>query len=717
MRSNRIFLTFFVSILLFIFNLSYVDANVIIGKSDNFPNIFNLGAVPNPDYDEYLDLSDEEKAKIHLVPEKYLYVYNPPKDAPTATYPSKYNLRDYNYVTAVKDQSSSGLCWAHTIATVIESSALKQGVKNVTVSAKYSDYTTVMPSAHINEGINPYIDPLIEAKDIYHSPISFSRNTITSEGGHDTYIMQLAAVGYSPALTSVYGNPLPTSSTKESLSRLFNLNNNNYSITEWYSYPTVYSESEAKSWREMIKYHIMNYGPLYVHTIGPQSSSGSCWNGTYKMIMCHDSSAGQHAMTIIGWDDNYGPNNEGAWILQNSWGASTQFPYLSYKANVVRVSGIKKIETKKWDNSYDYLSASAYKLVTKIKNVNVGNIQTLKMQKSADTEILKYLTFTLNSSALNQQFDVYVSATGKENDLKYVGSMNNTTYNGMHKLDIDNIYLENDNFLVGIKATNKSLISYYTITAFTSNIENNTMTLNTQLKSSSYLRDSTDPLPTFLTTFINFKNNQTIATAGYKIHNSKGQDVTNNFTLDQSYNSFKNYIINGKSVLRLSYVTKNLPADWYTIKINNGTYISDSMFDVSFLTSSTTYTRGNGYMYLGENTSNTTFATGLKTLAGTSSKIYSSTKEEITPSIIGTGMILRLINNGETIDYKMIIPGDVDGDGAVDAYDVFLMKRYGVGIDNIEGSYFEAGDIDKDKLLDAYDVLLVRRYIVGLGEL
>lgn len=714
---KKIFLAIIVTISAIWLNINQIHAFNIKDLTKNIEYIYNEDTIINPAYIQYIELSDEEKANVDLIPEPFLFVFTPTEPIDGIVYPTKYNLRDYGYVTAVKNQGSSGLCWSYTMTTIIESTAKKKGI-NLSLSPKYYDYFTVLPTNYIDEAINPYYNSKSLAYDSYlyfHNP-----NRLLLGGGNSLYYENLLAAGFTPGSTTTFGDYTPTYSSKLSLEKMFSKTYSDYVVTEAYDYPTVYNTEDKEIWIDMIKNHIMNYGPLYVSTYSPDSRSGACYNSAYNMVdykstRCPSIDTG-HAMTIIGWDNNYGPNNEGAWILQNSWGTSNQFPYLSFNSDINGIYGIKTVEKKSYDNSYDYLSISNYQLVTSINNKYIGNIQTHKFVKSSDTEVLKYLTFTFNSSAQNQKFEVYISTTGKVEDLKLVGTVD-SPYNGIAKFSTNNLVLENDNFLVGLRRTNGSYVSWYNLNAFTSNAEKNTATFDAYMENSSHLKDKNEVFSSYLTTFINYKNNKTIDTLNYNIFNSNNQNVKSLFTLQTNYNNFKNYIINGKSILKLAYSPSSVPAGWYTLNVQADSNISSLMFDISFLTNYTVYERKNGYMYLDEDTTKTTFLNGIKTLSGTTTKIYDSTNNEITPTIMGTGMILRLINNGETVDYTTVISGDVDGDGYVDAYDVLLMKRYGVGSINLNEAYFEAGDIDKDKLLDAYDVLLVRRYIVGLGEL
>ena len=53
----------------------------------------------NPQYVEYLQMSDKEKAKLELIPEVYNVEYDYTKLDNVGDLPSSYNLADHNYLT------------------------------------------------------------------------------------------------------------------------------------------------------------------------------------------------------------------------------------------------------------------------------------------------------------------------------------------------------------------------------------------------------------------------------------------------------------------------------------------------------------------------------------------------------------------------------------------------------------------------------------------
>ena len=86
-----------------------------------------------------------------------------------------------------------------------------------------------------------------------------------------------------------------------------------------------------------IKQHIKNYGSVYASIHGNSAESTvPCYNNTTGAIYCNNSGTHvpDHAISIIGWDDNYSrtnfaaasqPASNGAWIIRNSWGEKLEY--------------------------------------------------------------------------------------------------------------------------------------------------------------------------------------------------------------------------------------------------------------------------------------------------------------------------------------------------------------------------------------------------------
>lgn len=84
---------------------------------------------------------------------------------------------------------------------------------------------------------------------------------------------------------------------------------------------------------------------------------------------------------------------------------------------------------------------------------------------------------------------------------------------------------------------------------------------------------------------------------------------------------------------------------------------------------------------------------------------------------LGTGDIATIKLNGEEKSYRIVIRGDVSGDGEVDAIDYVKVYKYIMGGSSLDGSYSIAADINNDGTIDAVDYVKLYKYIMNGGTL
>ena len=151
--------------------------------------------------------------------------------------------------------------------------------------------------------------------------------------------------------------------------------------------------------KETVKKYITKYGGvLLVPTCDNQMNN-------YKGGMYHSKSVGAdgdtHALLIIGWDDNYSkdnfyyekPENDGAWLVLNSWGtswANNGVGWLSYEDYYSSVNDVKfigdltladgeKIETKLEDKKQEEIKETETPVINQeiIESNKTSNIQNI----------------------------------------------------------------------------------------------------------------------------------------------------------------------------------------------------------------------------------------------------------------------------------------------------------------------------------------------------
>ncbi len=79
-------------------------------------------------------------------------------------------------------------------------------------------------------------------------------------------------------------------------------------------------------------------------------------------------------------------------------------------------------------------------------------------------------------------------------------------------------------------------------------------------------------------------------------------------------------------------------------------------------------------------------------------------------AIIGTGTKL---NVGTTLEYVLIIKGDVDGDGIMNLNDIAKMKLHYIEKELLTGVYLKAADVDEDGKISVNDIAQVKLMYVG----
>ena len=524
--------------------------------------------VINPKWEYYNSLSDEEKAKWDVIPEKYI-ILNDNENSKNyylkkgsynaisyiATVPEAYDLRNSSDVSAVKNQGSLGLCWAFAANASLESYLLKKDISSDVFSERQLDYAGAKDTYVFTEGFNPYA----------------STRSLGS-GGTFSSATSYYAMGVSPVTKEGVWTNWNEYYNAMSLNDIFNLNNSKYLVTGYVRFTSVNrkdSEATKTTWRNKVKNQIINNGAVYISTLAPQwATSKACYvdvskNGQTGLInwneACEKSTTnytynGTHAMAIVGWDDNYSlsycayPNtgttvanvNEssctngggryykvnGAWILKNSWGNDySPYVYLAYDSDYLEAGGITGVVPKDYDNSYNSLAPQ-----TNISES--GYKQKYVFYKPSPTEKLKRVTFETNTTSA-VTYDVYYGDNSSD-EYTLIGSVNADTP-GRYSVEAHDELLTQEDFVIYIKPSKGSLFTKPSkVYAFTSNTQGEAsattiIDLNTKRQSNgTYKADvnsKINNLPTgtrlnfkikdiYGNTIADYSDNQTIVVAG-----------------------------------------------------------------------------------------------------------------------------------------------------------------------------------------------------------
>ena len=234
-----------------------------------------------------------------------------------ATLPSRYDLRDLNQVTSVKDQKKDGTCWAFAAVGALESALLKATGKSYDLS-----------EANMKN--------LMTEFSIYGWPVGTNVGA-QDNAGYAYLVNWLGMVNESEDYYR-YDNYLsPVLNSFIHVQNILFLTRSNYTDND------------------EIKRAIMDYGG--VATSMYMVGNNQFYNG---------SNSANHAVVIVGWDDDKvisGAPGNGAWIVKNSWGSNwgeNGYFYVSYYDKVCAKPGSESSyavvlnDTIIYDKNYQY---------------------------------------------------------------------------------------------------------------------------------------------------------------------------------------------------------------------------------------------------------------------------------------------------------------------------------------------------------------------------
>ena len=396
---------------------------------------------------------------------------SPIKNDKASSIPSAFDLRNVNgknYVTSVKNQSPYGTCWTFASMGAMESNYLMQGGTNLDLSEMHLAWFAFRNSS--------------KSKAFYNlSSASFSQ--VMNNGGNAFYTTGLYSRLDGPVLESeVPYNAQPSAYTPESYTRVLRLRDVYYLA---FDYINVNASSSG---RNIVKQRIMESGAVMASYENVDSAFQKTSSGGTSYY--YNSNSQNHAILLIGWDDNYSktnfktqPSSNGAWLVKNSWGdqwynGSTNvgddgYFWMSYEqyltggtAFIVEAadSDMKAfvVEEANEDMKAYYYDALGWTGNSGIRGTSVYFANVFKSER--DNEKLTEVGFYTSDN--NQQYEIriYTGLTSMPSSSPINGSPVATKagtipYAGYHTITLDSPVLltKNNYFSVVVLYKNKSM--------------------------------------------------------------------------------------------------------------------------------------------------------------------------------------------------------------------------------------------------------------------
>lgn len=251
--------------------------------------------------------------------------------------PSRYSLVDEGLVTPVRDQMAGGNCWAFGPLAALESCILKATGKSMDLSEE-------------------------NIKNLIEKYSAYGWDYDTNNGGHSEMMWG--------NLISWLGPVLESDDSYDDYSTLSPLLDAIMHVQNVYYLPTRANALD----NDAIKRAILDYGAVSV-TIYMDDDNPLVYDKTYNAHFYASSSKAyaNHAVCIVGWDDNFDKSkfpmgsmadSNGAWIVKNSWGESwgdNGYFYVSYYDPVVYGVGLSNEaftfilnDTVRYNRNYQY---------------------------------------------------------------------------------------------------------------------------------------------------------------------------------------------------------------------------------------------------------------------------------------------------------------------------------------------------------------------------
>ena len=380
----------------------------------------------------------EMRAALEPVEEPDLFTA-PQEAATESAYPAAYDGEWLAYLKdtfpATRNQNPYGSCWAHSSVFLAEAYLIRHGMasKDIDLSELHLTYWTYnngTPSAAAQgsgDSVQSTEKAATDNKSIldYGGNLRNSSQTLMRQRG---YALESVAP-YSNAKSIAEGGTLAASTERQ----------DSFYLTNAY-------EISIKSNAGLVKSAIRENGAVGVSYHSYPSSNKTYYNETNNAFWNPVDTSTNHAVILVGWDDNFPkenfnpvngklPENDGAWLVRNSWTTNTQASYKSYfwlsyeDTSLADSAWVFEADTAfPYDNHYYYdsqiYSTSSYS-GSSVKKF--ANIYTVNGAAGAETETLEAVDFNVSnigSTGSGYTVEIYKDLTGATPD---TGTLASTT--------------------------------------------------------------------------------------------------------------------------------------------------------------------------------------------------------------------------------------------------------------------------------------------------
>ncbi|MDE6433747.1 MAG: Ig-like domain-containing protein [Lachnospiraceae bacterium] len=326
----------------------------------------------------------------------------------SAAYAVSYDPRNVNgiaLVTPIRDQGIHNTCWAFAATGAVEGNLIKNGYADSSVDLSENHFAYFFYNRQTDK-------------------LGYTKND-ANKGGNSWDQNGGSLRGSGLALMTWAGMTTESKSPYVSIPDKSMCYQDDYVVKDLYYYN--YNVKNLNNSVNTIKQAIMDHGAVASGIYFDYRDKNGYYNSKTGAYYCNKVD-GNHAVTIVGWDDNYSRNNfgtikpskNGAWIVKNSYGTEfgdKGYNYVSYEdASLAEMMAVEAVPvSEQYDNNYQHDgSANPVAYISLDKQVRCANVFKAKAS-STYTELLKAVGICTYSTNTSYEIQIYtgLSSAGK----------------------------------------------------------------------------------------------------------------------------------------------------------------------------------------------------------------------------------------------------------------------------------------------------------------